>query len=163
METNLNEKKYYNYKIQSQRLKRAMDNGFYLEAIFIEYAILEDRTEAVLRYEGNTINGERYVTINRKLNKIRKLSSGQKTLINRYFSPELIDEIIVWKDKRNPMIHAMMKQHLTTEGLRELAEEGLQLVKTMNRLSTNYKRAVERQKSKEGKQIIKNTKEGNLK
>ena len=149
MVSSLNEQKYYNYKVQSQRLKKAMDNGFLLEAIFIEYAMIEDRAEAVLRYENNTINSKHHVTINRKLNKIKMLLTNKNSLISRYFSSELIDEVIEWKDKRNPMIHAMMKQSLSTEGLRELAEEGLALTKTMNRLSTNYKRAVERQKNKE--------------
>ena len=138
MVSSLNEQKYYNYKVQSQRLKKAMDNGFLIEAIFIEYAMIEDRAEAVLRYENNTINSKHHVTINRKLNKIKMLLTNKNSLISRYFSSELIDEVIEWKDKRNPMIHAMMKQSLSTEGLRELAEEGLALTKTMNRLSTNY-------------------------
>ncbi len=148
MEKQLNEQKYYNYKVQSQRLKKALDNEFFLEAIFIEYAMLEDRTEAILRYEGNEIKSDGFVSIDRKLKKIKKIAENKKSLPHRYFTPELIDEVLVWKDKRNPMIHAMMKQSFTTEGLKALADEGLALVKTMNRLSTNYKRAVERQQKK---------------
>ena len=45
-----NESKYNNYKEQSKRLKKALVNQFYLEAIFIEYSILEDRADAILRY-----------------------------------------------------------------------------------------------------------------
>ena len=44
--------KYENYKEQMKRLKAAMANRFYLEAIFIEYAILEDRLESALRHSG---------------------------------------------------------------------------------------------------------------
>ena len=33
------------YSNLMSRLKRATDNEYYYEAIFIEYAILEDRTE----------------------------------------------------------------------------------------------------------------------
>ena len=47
-----NKKKQENYRIQCRRLKKAMDNAFYLEAVFIEYAILEDRADSVLAYEG---------------------------------------------------------------------------------------------------------------
>ena len=36
-----------NYCEQMRRLKKALGNGFCLEAIFIEYAILEDRLESV--------------------------------------------------------------------------------------------------------------------
>lgn len=45
--------KYENYKEQNERLTRALKNHFYLEAIFIEYSILEYRTEAILRYTEN--------------------------------------------------------------------------------------------------------------
>jgi hypothetical protein len=41
-----NMQKYENYKEQMNRLKKAMANAFYLEALFIEYAIMEDRTES---------------------------------------------------------------------------------------------------------------------
>ena len=45
-------KKYNNYHEQFKRLNKALANGFNLEAMFIEYAIMEDRTESVLRHAG---------------------------------------------------------------------------------------------------------------
>ena len=45
-----NMQKYENYKEQFKRLNRALASGFSLEAIFISYAILEDRTESILRH-----------------------------------------------------------------------------------------------------------------
>ena len=45
-----NMQKYENYKEQFKRLNRALANGFNLEAIFMSYAILEDRTESILRH-----------------------------------------------------------------------------------------------------------------
>lgn len=39
--------KYENYKEQFTRLKSALNNGFNLEAIFIEYAIMEDRNRLI--------------------------------------------------------------------------------------------------------------------
>ena len=65
-------------------------------------------------------------------------------MAKKYINDDFLDELIVWKDKRNQIMHAMMKQTLTTEELLELAKEGQRLVKDLNRLSTNYKRAVER-------------------
>ena len=47
-----NMQKYENYKEQFKRLNRALANGFNLEAVFIEYAIMEDRTESILRHAG---------------------------------------------------------------------------------------------------------------
>ena len=42
--------KYENYREQFKRLNKAIANGFNLEAMFIEYMIMEDRTESVLRH-----------------------------------------------------------------------------------------------------------------
>ena len=73
---------YENYKEQMNRLKKAMANAFYLEALFIEYAIMEDRAEAILRYEGNEINAKNgFVSIDRKLNKILKIAEQKKSLL----------------------------------------------------------------------------------
>lgn len=51
-EENDNHQKYLNYCEQMKRLKKALGSGFYLEAIFIEYAVLEDRLESALRHAG---------------------------------------------------------------------------------------------------------------
>ena len=47
-----NNQKYNNYREQFKRLDRSLKNEFYLEALFIEYAIIEDRTESVLKHAG---------------------------------------------------------------------------------------------------------------
>lgn len=139
--------KYTNYKEQHERLTKALKHNFYLEAIFIEYAIVEDRLSSILRYEGNSIkvkDEKDFVSIERKINKVRTISREKNGLAIKYFSSEFLDSIEKWKGKRNPLIHALMKQQLTTEGLLELATEGQAIVKELSRLSQNYKRAVER-------------------
>ena len=50
-----NIQKYENYREQFIRLKKALDLKFFLEAIFIEYTIIEDRTESISRHAGNGI------------------------------------------------------------------------------------------------------------
>ena len=47
-----NMQKYFNYQEQMVRLKKAMAAQFYLEAIFIEYAVMEDRLASVLIHSG---------------------------------------------------------------------------------------------------------------
>ena len=106
--------KYENYKEQFKRLNKAIHSNFYLEAMFIAYAIMEDRTESILSYEGNEINSDRFVSINRKLKKIKQLAERNNSLPERYFSDTLIDEILEWKEERNSLMHALMKQSLTT-------------------------------------------------
>ena len=145
MEQNsLNMVKYYNYQEQFKRLKRAIDSEFYLEAIFIEYAIIEDRVEAILLYEHNEINSESHVSIERKIKKILTISREKKSLAKKYFSDDLMEKITVWKDKRNGMIHALMKKQLTTEELKDIALEGKLIARRVCDRANSYKRAVER-------------------
>ena len=143
-----NIQKQLNYREQFKRLEKALNNNFYLEALFIEYAIMEDRTESILRYEGNEIKVKEgsFISINRKLDKIKKIAEQRKSLPERYFSDNLIECIQLWKDERNRMIHALMKQSLTTEELTELALEGKILCRQLCNKANNYKRAVERRK-----------------
>ena len=147
-----NIQKYENYRAQFKRLNRAMKEQFYLEAIFIVYAILEDRTESILRYEGNDIKpkGDRKPGIAQKLSKIRTIARGKKSLPNKYFSDELIDRIITWKNNRDRMIHALLKQQLSTEELARIAEEGKIVARELCNKANNYRRAVERRTSQNG-------------
>ena len=139
-----NMQKYGNYKEQMGRLKKAMDNHFLLEALFIEYAIMEDRCESVLRHSG-AFNPERHKTINGKLKRIEELARNKKAPIHKYISAELIEEIKIWKEERNRLIHALMKQSLTSEELEQIATQGQQIVKTLCSKTTSYKRALERE------------------
>ena len=87
-------RKYENYKEQMTRLRKAMVNAFYLEALFIKFAIMKDRAEAILRYECNEIKAKNgFVSIDRKLNKIIKIAEQKKSLPNRYFSDNLIEHV----------------------------------------------------------------------
>ena len=140
----LNMQKYENYKEQMGRLKKALANQFYLEAIAIEYAILEDRLDSVLRHAG-VLRTDKQNSITRKLNKLSVLC-GDSALARKYFSAELIDAVHTWKNERNPMTHALLNLRLHTEDLQQIAEQGEQLVKKMCSKSSSYNRALERQK-----------------
>ena len=101
-----NRLKYENYKEQFRRLNKALVNGFNLEAMFIEYAIMEDRTESILRHGGywdsylkRRGNG-RGATLNSKISYIqRKIESGDK-LLAKYFPDNLLNGILTWKEER---------------------------------------------------------------
>lgn len=146
-----NMQKYENYKEQFKRLDRAIKEGFNLEAVFIAYAIIEDRTESILRYENNDIKPKKghRVSIDAKLRKVKTISREKESLPYRYFQEDFIDQIIEWKEERNRMIHALLKQNLSTEELVELALQGRNLARQLSNKANNYKRAVERRKQKE--------------
>ncbi len=137
-----------NYAEQMRRLSRALRNNFYLEAVFIEYAIIEDRLESVLRH-ASAFNPNRQKTITAKLNKLEKLCEERSELACRYFSPELIASLRSWKERRNPLIHDLLNRKLSTDGLEEFALEGEQLAKTLKSRVGSFNRAVDGRKNRE--------------
>lgn len=147
-----NMQKYANYREQMGRLKKAIDNQFYLESIFIVYAIMEDRLESILRHSGkwNPQPGS-FVSIDAKRKKVAKLAEEKNSLAHKYFSVALTDDIEAWSRNRNQLIHALMKQSLHTEDLCTLAMQGQDLAKILCAKTTLYNRALERKTKKEAK------------
>ena len=47
-----NMEKYYTYKELMERYKKAYEQGFYFESMFILYAVMEDRLRAILYHSG---------------------------------------------------------------------------------------------------------------
>lgn len=140
----MNEVKHANYKEQMKRLNLAIKNRFLLEAILIEYGMLEDRTEAFIRYSLGENKLDKYQTINRKINKLKALVGDKYQNINRYLSLELLDDLHNWKEKRNSIIHGLMKRINSAEELEAIALEGLNLVKIFNSKSMSFKRKLEK-------------------
>lgn len=138
-----NMQKYENYRIQMGRLSRAIKAEFYLEAIFIEYAIMEDRLESILVHAGK-FNPKKHDKMDKKLGKVEEISQEKKALAHKYFSAELIQSIYSWKNSRNDLIHALMKQNLVTDELKAVAISGRDIVKTLNTKSTAFRKANEK-------------------
>ena len=148
-----NMQKYYNYRDQMKRLNKAMKQNFYLEAIFIEYSIMEDRFESILRHAGEwekmyqkAQKQKRHVSIDAKIKKISNLASKKKSLEEKYFSNELLESAKSWKNERNPLTHSLLKLDLQTEDLKQIAIKGQSIVKTLRNKTTAYRRAMEKQK-----------------
>lgn len=141
--------KYQNYKEQFKRLNSALSSGFNLEAMFIEYAIIEDRSESVIRHAGLW---EKYVksrkghepNIDSKVRYIKKMAENKKDLSHKYFSPELLDSILSWKEDRNRLIHALLKQEFAHNEIAELAEKGKTLASALRTKTSSYERALEK-------------------
>ena len=126
-------KKNEKYKDLMEKLNKSIKNEFFYEAIFIEYAILEDRTESLLRHA--KIN-EKNSTITLKINKIKTNKIFKDKYINKHLSIELLDKIIKWKNKRNELIHDLIKTKYTNNQIESIALEGYEIVKKVNNKST---------------------------
>lgn len=143
--------KYDIYKYYFDQLKKAMENEFYLEAIFIEYAILEDRTESVLHHAGlwnDYMAGRRQSNIGTKLTYIKKKAQAKSSSFHRYFSDNLLDQLREWKNKRNPLIHDLLNQTLGDDDLKNLALEGYDLIRELRNRATDHNRTLEKKYGK---------------
>ena len=152
-----NLQKHENYREQFVRLKKALTSKFYLEAIFIEYSIIEDRTESILRHAEKwdaylKKRGRYQVTLDSKIAYIQDVAREKKSIAHRCFFDSLLDEILVWKEERNRLIHALLKQVLTSEEVAKIARAGERLTKELRNKSTNFNRSIERKKTMKGEQ-----------
>lgn len=138
-----NEQKHINYTEQMGRLKKALKYEFYIEAIAIEYAVMEDRLESILRHEG-VFNPEKHGSLARKLSRVRELRRRNKSLENKYLSEEFLDSIDAWKEKRNVFIHALLMQKLNTEDIKSVADQGNDIVKKLTTVATSIRRKLEK-------------------
>ncbi len=153
-----NRQKYENYKEQFKRLKKALNNGFNLEAIFIEYAIIEDRSESILVHAEKWDAYLRHrrghqPTIDSKLRYIQKLAENKEDMLHRYFKDDLIERILTWKEERNRLIHALLNQDLQQNEIFDNAVEGEELAKNIRNRANSYKRAIEKKHEQERTEI----------
>ena len=120
--------KYQNYKHLFSKLNRALLNEFYLEAIFIEYAIIEDRAKSLLirleRFDENKHN-----TISKKLTAINHVLDLKTCILSNYLTKDLIEKVRAWISVRNILIHALPNIEYRDEQVKEVALEGQRLSK----------------------------------
>ncbi|MBR1563266.1 MAG: hypothetical protein IJ645_08675 [Ruminococcus sp.] len=130
-----NYQKQATYADRKVQLKKAMNSGFYFEAIFIEYAMLEDRTESVLRHAGGiklTDKRDQPLKLSAKINKIRSCSAFTEKYVRQRLSLDLLDKLDKWRVRRNNLVHYLMNNPTSPDELQAVAEEGYELVKTLD-------------------------------
>lgn len=133
-----NRQKNEKYASLMDKLKKSIRNEFYYEAIFIEYAILEDRTESLLRHAKLKTKGpdEKNLSLAMKLKNICNSPNFKKPYISKNLTSELLCSVNKWKVKRNILIHDLIRCPYKDEQVRNIAEEGYEIVKKMNSKST---------------------------
>ena len=115
-----------NELIELNYLTRALKSEFYYEAIFIEYAIIEDRTDSILRHANVTIDKP---TLNNKIKAIKINRVFKNEYVTKHLSLDLLDSIKQWKNKRNALIHDLINLSYSNEDIKKIALEGQQIVK----------------------------------
>ncbi len=132
--------KYANYKDQMEHLTRALDERFYLEAVFIEYAVIEDRLTSALKHAG-VYNEKKHRMLTDKVKALRLLIRNGDKAACEHLLENLLDNILSWKDKRNSYVHSLMDQEQETDSFEELAQEGNALMQSLKNAVGTYNRA----------------------
>ena len=129
-----NNEKYEAYKAMKMNLNKAMKSGFYYQAIFIEYAIIEDRCLSALKHAGvKYVDSKGYeIKLNEKLHKMKGNPAFHNDDVRKRITLELIDEIDSWKTDRNQLVHALAKIPYNNASIREVAERGQTLINTLD-------------------------------
>lgn len=129
-----NMEKYEVYKSMNENLSKAMLSEFYYQAIFIEYAIIEDRCSSVLRRAGVKYQDSKghELKISEKLKKMRGNPAFLVPYVRQRITLELLDEITQWKRDRDQLIHALAKIPYDHDSVQEIATRGQELVRILN-------------------------------
>lgn len=134
MEQVKNMEKYEVYKSMNENLTKAMRSEFYYQAIFIEYAIMEDRCTSVLRHAGvkHLDSKGHEIKISDKLKKIRNNPAFTEPFIRQRITLELLDDLTEWKRDRDQLIHALAKIPYDHEAVKSVAVRGQELVRILS-------------------------------
>lgn len=132
-----NYKKNETYKELMEDLTLALENNFYYEAIFVTYAIFEDRTESLIRHSKveHSLSRKDF-TLHNKINLIKSKEEFKSFYCNKHEILKLLDEVDKWREKRNKLIHDLVNTSFTEDDIEEIALIGHELVKKLNNKST---------------------------
>lgn len=141
--------KEFNYYVYKIRLETALKGGFHLEAVFIEYAIIEDRAKSILKVEGKwgELKSRRknpsFIMLKEKLDGICELVREKDKYASSYFKPEIlkqIEDIRTWVGKRNDLVHELMDRPIDPADFENTAKEGKKLSDRLSDQASGYKR-----------------------
>ena len=126
--------KYEAYKTMHVDLKKAMGSGFYYQAIFIEYAIAEDRCRSALVFAGvKCVNNRgQELKLSAKINKLKSNSAFTAKYPRSRLTLELLDELYTWKQDRDALVHNLANIPYNDDAVREAAERGKKLIDTLS-------------------------------
>lgn len=165
------------------KVKEAKDNGYYLEAIFVEYAAMESRLEVMCGLLG--------LPCNKFLDDVKRkeiIISKRIECLKRVYNQHLLDEypqlrmtnklwknLEEWLDKRNRYVHGLFKKPEKYKNRKDnsstIAERGYEFtdllyseVNRLRRIKKNHSEKLTKCESecKRNCRLLKNEKELNL-
>lgn len=125
------------YRWLVRRMDDALDHGYFLEAISVAHAVLEDRLESVLHEMGVTPQRSLYA----RLDTVLRLTHEREE-IRDAFSGDLLNRIDQWRTRRNKVMHTLAAEESVGGDLEAAAHEGASLAREAASAVMRLKRRV---------------------
>ena len=128
--------KQYVYARLKKQLKIAMEHRFFLEAVMIEYSIVEDRMRAILdllEIKHITKQG-RDDGLSKKISNVEKEIDSQAGLAKK-LDRSLLDDIRKWVEIRDRLVHRSCIISYHSEEIEQCAADGEKLLKQIDNAS----------------------------
>ena len=136
-----NEIKRINYSHQKTRLKIALESKFYVEAIAIEYVIIEDRINSIFAHTNQPFHykdGKPY-KFQKRLDILKDNPFFTEKEMRKRLPRKLLLEIEEWKESRNKIIHNLLNEEFESGEFRRLATKGKKLLDQIDNKSRSIK------------------------
>lgn len=148
MEEAKNMEKYEAYRAMMANLNKALKSGFYYEAIFIEYAIVEDRCLSLLQSAEVKVVDSRgqIIKLSTKINKLRTHKAFVGSFMRKKLPSDFLDEVENWKRDRDSLIHSLADIPYDPESVKSIAEHGREIVRQLDNKVKSIQRYLKKQK-----------------
>jgi hypothetical protein len=136
--------RYHLYGKTLNRIKDAMEVGYYLEAVTLVESLIADRLEARLALCHDQDESKRKFST---LGKLAEELSGKRLAEPASIKP-YYEDVIEWADRRNKALHELAKLPENSEkdwdeeykGVKDTAEEGLKIFRNIDQEIRNLNR-----------------------
>jgi len=121
----------------------ALENEFYLEAISICYAIIEERLRSVLIKTYGRKLGEKH-KVDSCLKRIKR-ENKTNSILSKYFTHTLLTKVDQWKDDRNEIMHQLAEKGIEFSKIVTCAETGRELLAELAATTMRWKKEWKKQ------------------
>ena len=127
-----NKEKQFAYRIEYGRLNKAIKGGFYLEALVIGYALIEDRCVSFLHYAGIVTRDHESLAINKKVLPYVRTILGKNEkdrIVVRNISTkiDIIRALLELNEKQAEYIDDNIEQYAVSNNKKRVARKGYML------------------------------------
>ncbi len=157
------------YEELIKHMHHAVEEGFFLEASWLSYAIIEDRTKRIL--EVSVVPRRRRESLADKTKKLRELAARSGVLavyLNDDVAPKkedgdalplaLLDELDPWRDDRNRLVHRVADGTIDYEDAAEqvakLGRDGAKLAAKFAKIGRQVKKHMKRMEKRKSEEAV---------